>query len=365
MTLSDNDNSVMSLEFLIGAGNTFASLQVSNFLEIEHENPSYSASFDCERAVLIDVLLQIGHLKEARSLVHRWLLGYRESLSINPCRRLVRREYLWRCLADVVERTSDHQLLEIFWNCLDGIKPQEFDLANPILPLLGVPILNRFDLLERLLTSLDYPVDVLAIVDNSHRSDRLSDQIVDLQSRGHPLINRIEVATPFANLGVAGSWNHILKSFPDSHLALLVNNDICFAPGILRKALAKVPNDVAFFMPLLPVPNSFSAFLLNYRTWDSIGLFDENFYPAYCEDVAYSEAIFSHPELNHIQCADIQFSMQQCNPFGSYTINSDPHLAVFNRMSFQLNRLWLLSRRRSRGELRGTWLRRWLCQWSE
>lgn len=39
------------------------------------------------------------------------------------------------------------------------------------------------------------------------------------------------------------------------------------------------------FMPLLPEPQSFSAFLIIAKTWDHIGLFGTGFHPSYCEDL--------------------------------------------------------------------------------
>jgi hypothetical protein len=34
------------------------------------------------------------------------------------------------------------------------------------LPLLSIPVLNRYDLLERMLDSIDYPIDEILIINN-------------------------------------------------------------------------------------------------------------------------------------------------------------------------------------------------------
>ena len=53
------------------------------------------------------------------------------------------------------------------------------------------------------------------------------------------------------------------------------------------------------------------------------------------------------------------------NGCSSATIESDPQLKRYNQSSFALNRLWYLSHRRLLGDRRGTWIRQWLCAWSD
>ena len=346
------------------ASQTIAADSVGRFLEIERSDPGWSRDLDHERASLIDQLHQIGYRREARALVHRWLLAYRDRLVINSTRMVARRDELWRCVADVVERTADQRMLETFWESLAVIRLGDSHGQDKPLALLGIPILNRYDLLEQLLASLDHPVETLAIVDNSGGSSDVSHQLRELQTKGHPLIHRIEVATPFRNLGVAGSWNHILTSFPEAPVALLANNDIRFAPNVLATALNALDDQTACFLPLLPEPSSFSAFLIGHQTWNLLGLFDDNFHPAYCEDIAYLERLESCQEVIRIDLPELQKAMAESNLEQSATINSNAELGSFNRFSFQLNRLWLLSRRRHLGDPRGTWVRRWLAQWA-
>jgi hypothetical protein len=65
------------------------------------------------------------------------------------------------------------------------------------------------------------------------------------------------------NLDIASSWNIILRSVPDAPIALktlIANNDIAFAPGVLRQGLEKLdasrPQSISLFEP----PHRFSAF---------------------------------------------------------------------------------------------------------
>jgi len=355
----------LSLEQWIQGAQHLSNERVQRFLAIESLDPGWSREHDPERAELIDQLHQLGHLREARALVHRWLLGYRDRLVITPSRKAARRPHLWRCLADVSERTADQHLLVLFWQITSVCQLTTAAADHGALPLLGIPILNRFDLLERLLESLDHPVETLALVDNSGGEGDLSVQLKALQQQGHPLIQRIEIAKPFRNIGVAASWNCILTSFNAASPALLANNDIQFTKGVIGRALQMQLSDKPFFIPLLPKPQSYSAFLINHLCWNETGLFDEGFYPAYCEDLAHQQQLDRHPHVNILEPADLQKEMAELNNESSATITSEPRLNQLNQISFQLNRLWLLSQQRLTHPSLGTWQRRWLADWSE
>jgi hypothetical protein len=315
-----------------------------------------------------------GDLQQARSLVHQWLQLWASSLPQQPTRRDLRQPELWRSLALVVEHTNDHFLIERFWQILERCAPQPE--SQDFLPLLGIPILNRPDLLAQLLESLDHPVDHLAIVDNSvlpqanagKESPRAPTEVQRyleaLCQLGHPLVNHVHVARPFRNLGVAASWNLILSSFPEARIALLANNDVRFAPDVLKSSLSRMDATRPQVLQLLPSPAGFSAFLLTALCWDRLGLFDPNFHPAYGEDLDYRDRIRANPEVEEIDAGFAHQAMLDLNPLQSATIASDPALFRFNQTSFALNRLWYFSHRRLRQDCRGTWRRLWLSQWS-
>ena len=314
--------------------------------------------------------LASGNLSEAQSLSYQWLRQYADSLPAKPSRVDLLNPTLWLALADVVERTSDHYLIESLWQILESVPVERS--RNQSLPLLGIPILNRVDLLSQLLDSLDVHVDCLAIVDNSRILGRqpsaetqnsVSRFLDALQQLGHPMIGEIHIARPFRNLGVASSWNHILTSFPEFPIALIANNDVVFAPGILKQALERLDSSQPQFMPLLPPPHGFSAFFITTLCWDRVGLFDPNFINAYFEDLEFRDRLRTHPEVEQIR-ADFAFEeMAKRNPTHSATIESDPKLAAQNQGSYALNKLWYLSPRRFCHDQRGAWRRRWLAQW--
>lgn len=279
-----------------------------------------------------------------------------------PQRRHLRQPALWAALADHAHASGDRSLIERYWQLLDRLDgPTPAPGTLEALPLLGVPILNRLDLLQRLLDSIDHPVQTLAVVDNS--AGALTAELESLRRRGHPLVQAIHIARPFANLGVAASWNLILSSFPEATCALLANNDIRLAPGVLAAALERIDAGRPQFLALLPRPHAFAAFLLTCRCWDQLGLFDANFHPAYCEDLDYRDRLAASPGIDQLDGSFAHAAMTALNGEHSATINSDPELQRHNRTSYALNRLWYLSERRLRRDPRGRWRRLWLSQW--
>ena len=311
----------------------------------------------------IDSLLALGELHAARCVLHDWL----QQLTSLPAQQQAEiggvwdDPALWKLVADVVERTGDQWLLELLWRGLERLRPGPWPAQR--LPLLGVPILNRPDLLERLLDSLDCEVDTLAVVDNSGGAKPVAALLERLETTGHPKIARVRVCRPFRNLGVAASWNAILRAFPEVPHALVVNNDIRFAPGVLAAALARLDSQRPQWLPLLPFDSAFSAFFITSLAWNLVGLFDETFYPAYLEDSEYRERMRRYPQLETPAHDDLAAAMAACNPEGSATISSDPQLAACNRRSFSLNRLWFLSHRRLRSDPSGAWMLRRLAGW--
>jgi hypothetical protein len=316
-----------------------------------------------QRQAEIDSLLALGELQAARSLLHAWL----QQLTSLPAQQQAHmggvwdNPVLWKSVADVVERTGDQWLLELLWRGLERLRPDPWPAQR--LPLLGVPILNRPDLLERLLDSLDCPVDTLAVVDNSGGDQAVAALLTRLETTGHPKVAQVRVCRPFRNLGVASSWNAILRAFPEVPYSLVVNNDICFAPGVLAAALGRLDSQRPQWLPLMPFDEAFSAFFLTSLAWNLVGLFDETFYPAYLEDNDYRERMRRYPQLETPPHDDLAAAMAACNPVGSATISSDPQLAACNRRSFPLNRLWYLSHRRLRSDPSGGWMLRRLAGW--
>jgi len=87
-----------------------------------------------------------------------------------------------------------------------------------------------------------------------------------------------------ANLGVGGSWNLGIKSFPYAKRWFIVSNDVQFESGALEK-LATARRDEITLTARAP---HWQAFALGDEAVSTLGLFDEcGFFPAYFEDNDY------------------------------------------------------------------------------
>ncbi len=136
-----------------------------------------------------------------------------------------------------------------------------------------VPVLNRYDLLQRMLDSVDVPVDHLLVIDNGTGADLgFSDRFANVTVLAMP-----------ANLGVAGSWNLGIKSFPYAERWFIASNDVVFEPGALEM-LSQARRDEITLTGEAP---HWQAFALGDEAVNDIGLFDESLFPAYFEDNDY------------------------------------------------------------------------------
>lgn len=142
-----------------------------------------------------------------------------------------------------------------------------------MIPVLGVPVLNRGDLADRMLGSVDVDVtDTLVILNGEAEETR-----EQLDRRDVTFID------PGFNLGVAASWNLIVKARPAAPWWLIVNTDIEFGRGDLQH-LAEAMSKPG---PRLACLYEFGAFAINAEAIDTVGWFDENFHPIYFEDNDY------------------------------------------------------------------------------
>lgn len=142
-----------------------------------------------------------------------------------------------------------------------------------MIPVLGFCTLKRFDLADRLLASIDYPVEHLVIVDNS--GSQTWNPIVPQFVKNMWLIR-----VPYG-LGLVGAWNLIIKSTPYAPYWLLVNDDAWFEPGALE-IIAKETDTKA--INFVQIGTKWSCVVFGEGMVEKVGLYDENFYPLYFDD---------------------------------------------------------------------------------
>jgi GT2 family glycosyltransferase len=141
-----------------------------------------------------------------------------------------------------------------------------------MIPNLIVPTLNRYDLLQKMLDSIDYPVEHLLVIDNGGK----------LKGYDVPLCVK-EITTLYmpANLGVASSWNLGIKCFPFDPMWFIVSDDVVFEPGALEAWFLDSSPDRVVVSDQWPF---FQVMSIGENVIDGVGLFDEGLHPANFED---------------------------------------------------------------------------------
>ena len=165
-----------------------------------------------------------------------------------------------------------------------------------MIPVLGFLTYSRFDLADRLLASIDYPVEHLVIVDNSGKRE--------YQPVKPDLVKNLWFIQLPHGLGYGGGLNLIVKTTPFAPYWLLVNDDTVFQPGALHKIADQVDTEAINFLSIMP---KWSGFVLGEGAVLKAGLFDERFHPIYFEDNDYErrlmqagvKAKFINAELAH------------------------------------------------------------------
>ncbi len=147
-----------------------------------------------------------------------------------------------------------------------------------MIPVVVIPVLNRYDLLERCLDSLDFPVDKIIIIDNGGKIEE--DCLVMPRHSRHGKTYTLDMPS---NLGVATSWNLGIKMTPFASGWILLNSDAWFMPNKLEQFWEQCyPNEIH----LTGSPEWACAWIGSDVVKD-VGLFCEAFHPAYFEDNDY------------------------------------------------------------------------------
>lgn len=165
-----------------------------------------------------------------------------------------------------------------------------------MIPVLGFLTYSKFDLAQRLLHSIDYPVEHLVIIDNSGKQE--------FEPYANAYVKNLWLIQVPYGLGYGGGLNLIVKSTPFAPYWVLVNDDSVFAPGALETISKQVDTTTINFLSIMP---KWSGFVLGEKVVQDVGLFDERFHPIYFEDNDYERRImnagfkanFIHATLHH------------------------------------------------------------------
>lgn len=142
---------------------------------------------------------------------------------------------------------------------------------------LGIPTLNRYDLLDQLIASAE-------------RGSLVPDRYVIIDNGGgyaNPS-EKVSVIQPGTNLGVANSWNELINLTSD--IRLICNDDLEFYPTTLEALVDAYQDDRVMYPHSAGLLNAFSCFTLPGQVVGKVGWFDPNISPfyAYFEDNDYA-----------------------------------------------------------------------------
>lgn len=158
-----------------------------------------------------------------------------------------------------------------------------------MIPVIGTAVVANTKWVKRLYASIDFPTENFYIIDNS-RNSVIKNELKELYSVLNPYVQNLHIATLPGNIGVAGAWNLIIKSFIMKPYWIITNDDVAFTEGFLEEMYnAQQPNDIGMVHGYGGDfgQGAWDLFLIKDWVIQQFGLFDENFYPAYCEDADY------------------------------------------------------------------------------
>lgn len=145
-----------------------------------------------------------------------------------------------------------------------------------MIPVLGFATLSRFDLAQRLLDSIDYPVEHVVIIDNSGKKQ--------FEPKVNDNVKNLWVIRVPHGLGANGAWNLIIKSTPHAPYWVIPNDDAHFEPGALATIAKEVDTTKFNFLNINP---KWSCVIPTEGSVERAGLWDEVFHPIYFDDDEY------------------------------------------------------------------------------
>ena len=159
-----------------------------------------------------------------------------------------------------------------------------------MIPVVGTLIVNEIKWLKRQINSVDFPVENYIIINNS--GGELDHELENLVANNfmHKYIKNLKVYHMPYNIGCAGGWNMIMKSFMHSPYWVIINHDCSFGSGFLKEmyeAAQDKETGLVFGNGGDFGLGSFDLFLIKDWVIQSHGYFDENLYPCYGEDSDY------------------------------------------------------------------------------
>ena len=210
-----------------------------------------------------------------------------------------------------------------------------------MIPVLSIPVLNRYDLLDMNLDSIDFPIKEILIINNG-----LEEYIPKRKDLN------IRVLNLPSNLGMAGSWNLTIKLYPHEKYWIFSSADTHWLPGSLKRF-----SEISHVSSLITSIEGFSAFSIGENVIRKVGLWDEKFYPYMGEDDDYRERFFRMQKEDSPRVLKyFENEVEVITPFGpAQTIANDKKLHERYWATKQKNEEYYLFKKSQNFLVMGSW----------
>lgn len=207
------------------------------------------------------------------------------------------------------------------------------EIKEPI-PVFGVPIVNGIKWLKKLVNSIDYPITNFVIINNGNFE--ITNELIELTQTKHMYVSKFHLINFPNNIGCSSAWNLIIKLYPMAPFWIISNHDVSYPAGFLQRMVELSKDKEAGIVhgdnehpPGLKL-GGWEIFLIKDFVIQEYGLFDENCYPAYGEDIDYYMKIYAKGNvLKRITTVGIPFFHGDSLDYGEggcQTINEDDEL---------------------------------------
>lgn len=215
------------------------------------------------------------------------------------------------------------------------------------------PVYNCLDYTKQFLGTIKTNRDYRLIIINNGSIDRTREYLASIAEN-----NRVDIINLFKNEGVAYAWNFGIKlaiQKYNSKYLFIPNNDVLLNENTIDKLIEIIRDGKIMLVSatnrndgkLRPenlkyqlVPSEkelkeepdFSCFMIKKETVEKIGLFDENFKPAYFEDNDY------HYRIRLAGYKAVKDNQNIYYHFGSMTIRENDEAKMFSNTRYLLNK---------------------------
>jgi GT2 family glycosyltransferase len=151
--------------------------------------------------------------------------------------------------------------------------------------LLATAVVSGAENLWKHYNSIDHPVERYVVVNNSEgQFPEVSDVIDKIVACSNEFVAEVVIVNNRMNSGFGGAVNQIIKQNIDCNYWFITNDDWHVSPGELAKLDERLEDEFVGLLCDGTDANGYSSFVMSNEMVSTVGLMDENFYPAYCED---------------------------------------------------------------------------------